>query len=79
MHAVTGGRYEATCGRCLKNSIAIPATSPANAWTDLVRLGWSHCFPEGNRTGYALCPTCTKEPFSVEDAVKKAHKKRKKR
>jgi hypothetical protein len=50
-----------------------------SAWTALVRLGWTLYMPTGMPKGYALCPSCTANPTTVDDAVRAAKRGRKKR
>jgi hypothetical protein len=79
MHAMTDSRWTATCGRCLRNSAAVKATSPENAWRDLKAIGWTYHVSQFGGRGYALCKTCTASGETVENAVKKATKRRRKR
>ncbi len=78
MFRATGGRWEATCGSCVRPSIPIPAVDAALAWAELVKLGWTLNDRPGQRR-YALCKKCTAERGTIEDAVKEAHKSRKKK
>ena len=78
LHLLTDGRFEAQCGKCLRLSVSVPADDAADAWGDLLRLGWSLYTSEvmAART-YAICPSCTANPRSIDDAVKSAKKSRK--
>jgi hypothetical protein len=75
--ALTAGRCEATCGRCLKHSIPIPAVSKENAWVDLQRLGWTWFVSEYGGAGYCICAKCTKE--GPPEVLKRGVRKRKSR
>ncbi len=77
LHRVAGGRFGATCGKCL-HSDSVPAGDADAAWAELVRFGWSLYTSEvmAGRT-YAICPSCTANPVSVENAVRGARKARK--
>jgi hypothetical protein len=79
MHPLTDSRWEATCGRCLRHSAPAKAVTPENAWRDLKAIGWSFHVSQYGGRGYALCPTCTQNPETVDDAVKAAKKGRKRR
>jgi hypothetical protein len=37
LHLVTGGRFEATCGNCLRPSLRVAAVDAAHAWDELQR------------------------------------------
>ena len=39
---LTDGRFEATCGKCLKLSPSITARDKATAWGELLKLGVEH-------------------------------------
>jgi hypothetical protein len=73
---VTGGRFEATCGRCLKHSPFIAAVDAAHAWSDLLKIGWS---VNDKGRPCAICPKCTANPETIDDAAKAAQKRRKKK
>jgi hypothetical protein len=73
LHAVTGGRLEATCGKCLKYSAPVAAVGPAHAWEELQRIGWTPY------KSYVLCPACTKDPPNVDKDTAAARKRRKKK
>jgi hypothetical protein len=77
LHSVAGGRFEATCGKCLLSDL-VPAGDAAEAWGQLLGLGWSLYTSEvmAGRT-YAICPSCTTNPVRIEDAVKSARKAKK--
>jgi hypothetical protein len=77
LHSVAGRRFAATCGKCLLSDF-VPAGDAADAWGQLLRLGWSLYTSEvmAGRT-YAICPSCTTNPVRIEDAVKSALKARK--
>lgn len=79
MHAMTESRWEATCGRCLRHSAPVKATTSENAWHDLKAIGWTYHVSQYGGRGYALCTTCTAAGETVDDAVKAASKKRKRR
>jgi hypothetical protein len=76
LHRLTGGRFEATCGKCLRSDF-VPAVDADDAWAEMLRLGWSLYISEvmAGRT-YALCPSCTAHPRSIEDLVKAAKGRR---
>ena len=73
LHPVTGGRFEATCGKCLRPSLRVAAVDAAHAWEELQRIGWTPY------KSYVLCPACTKDPPNVDRDAAAARKKRKRR
>jgi hypothetical protein len=76
LHTRGDGLYEACCGKCMGRSGDVIAVDPAAAWDALVKLGWSSRHPG---SGYAVCPACTANPESVDDAVRAAQKRRKRK
>ncbi len=76
---LTDGRFEATCGKCLKLSPSITARDKATAWGELLKLGWSTYQRGPGTREYAVRPSCTANPVSIENAVKSAHKARKRK
>jgi hypothetical protein len=38
LHPVTGGRFEATRGKCLRTSLRVAAVDSAHAWEGLQRI-----------------------------------------
>jgi hypothetical protein len=73
IHAVRGG-FAATCGKCFHPSEAVTVYSPESAWVAIQALGWTLY-----HQGYALCPTCTKDPPNLDKDAARAMKKRKRR
>ena len=55
---LTGGRWEAVCGRCLSTSTPTPSVDASQAWAVLQRDGWQHFVSEYRGSGYAICPPC---------------------
>jgi len=72
-----GGTFDVTCGKCLASSPHVPAESPEDAWTKLTREGWT--VTETRAARYATCPRCSAHPMTIEEAVARAHKSRKRR
>jgi hypothetical protein len=80
LHRVNETRYRGWCGRCLKFSEYVDGDI-TEAWAHLEKIGWSIYSPAatwGSRP-YAICPVCTTTPFSIELAVKRAHRSRKRK
>jgi hypothetical protein len=83
--ALTDGRFEAMCDRCTRRSAAVAATTPADAWDEMLKLGWSSYEPivvprQGGASGrHAVCASCTAYPETIEDAVRAARKARHRR
>jgi hypothetical protein len=79
---VTGGAYEATCGTCLKRSVPVAAVEAERAWDELLKLGWTLYIPVTNPRGTLGArhagPTWA-NPVTIEDAVRAARRKRKRR
>ena len=73
LHAVTGGRLEAQCGKCMRNSVPVAAVDADGAWEELQRLGWT------SYKSYVLCPACTKDPPNVDKDAAAARTRRKRR
>jgi hypothetical protein len=61
MHALNETRWEAHCGRCLRTSVPVPATSREKAWEEVERIGWTMYRWVQHLPGYAVCPGCSKE------------------
>ena len=66
MRRYADGRLEATCGRCLAQSIAVVAEIDVDAWAVLERLGWSLDSPDTGARPQPLCPACATYPNTVE-------------
>lgn len=67
---IVAGRYQSTCGKCLRNSVLVRADDPGRAWTELLKVGWAfYTPPTVTVRGYARCPTCTASPETIDDAV----------
>jgi hypothetical protein len=79
IRALTESRWEATCGKCLRHSVPVPATSPENAWATLKALGWSYYVSKYGGRGYALCKTCTQSPPDSDADAREVRRKRKRR
>jgi hypothetical protein len=73
LHRVTGGRFEAACGKCLRPSLRVAAVDKARAWEELQRIGWTPY------RSYVLCPACTLDPPNVDKDAAAARKRRKRR
>jgi hypothetical protein len=73
IHPLTGGRFEAQCGKCLKPSVPVATVDAAQAWDELQRVGWTL------HNAYALCPACTKDPPNVDKDAAEARRRRKRR
>jgi hypothetical protein len=67
---ITGGRWEATCGKCLKTSIPVLAVDAAHAWVDLQALGWIHYVSDYGGSGYCICKSCAQAPAGGPTAKK---------
>ena len=79
LYALAAGRFEGKCGRCLHSEI-VSAVDVESAWAALLAARWTHYFPARNPRGYAICPTCTATPHSVDaDAAMAARRSRKKK
>ena len=76
LRTLSDGRYEAVCGGCLASSAPIRAVDAFLAWAELLALGWRTSEPVGR---YPLCPVCAVADRSIEAAVKRAHKSRKRK
>jgi hypothetical protein len=76
---LTEGRWQARCGFCKTESIPVAATSSANAWADLGKLGWVVYVPVPGAVPMALCKACGEENERIMSAVKAAHKRRKRK
>ncbi|HEY5146300.1 MAG TPA: hypothetical protein VII82_06020 [Polyangiaceae bacterium] len=63
LHRLTGGRFEAICGKCLRTSESVHAMDASRAWGALLQVGWSLYTSEvmAGRS-YAICPSCTAAP-----------------
>lgn len=79
LHQLSNGRFEATCCKCLKLSPSITAPDKTTAWGEMLKLGWSVYQHAPGTRQYALCPSCTAHPRTVDDAVKRAHEARKRK
>lgn len=79
LYVLTNGTIEATCGKCLKISPSMKAADKEAAWGQLLKLGWSTYQARPGTREYAVCPSCTANPGSIDDAVKSAHKARKRK
>jgi hypothetical protein len=77
LYKLTGGRFEATCGTCMRSSLPISAVDAEHAWTGLQKIGWTFFRATPTSVGYARCPSCTANPPSIDDNVRAAHKGRK--
>lgn len=79
LYPVTGGGFEATCGKCLGHSVSVPAADAPSACAELLTLGWSLYKPRYGVRSYALCPACTKDPPDVEKDAAAARRSRKRK
>jgi hypothetical protein len=56
---VVGGRYQATCSKCERTSVPVPATNAETAVSALERIGWTERV-EADGGHVTLCPKCSK-------------------
>jgi hypothetical protein len=70
MVAVGHGRYEGQCGRCMRKSLPVAASTAPAAWAELKRGGWELYRSPFGGPGSALCPRCCKEIQRQSDARK---------
>jgi hypothetical protein len=73
LYTIAGGRFEATCGGCLRYSAPVVAADEGAAWEELQRSGWTQ------RHAYALCPACTADPPDPDKDAAKAKKGRRRK
>ncbi len=45
-HPLTGSRWQSTCGRCLRNSVPVPAVDADHAWAELSASAGRTSFPD---------------------------------
>ena len=76
VHGLSDGRWQVTCGKCLRTSEPVTADDPEVAWSALQSLGWAHYRATPTSTGYPICPPCVGTGETIEDAVRAARKKR---
>jgi hypothetical protein len=79
LHPITGGRFEATCGKCLRRSAALSSGDPEIALAELLALGWSMYQAKTGRRAYPLCVACTKDPPDVDKEAAAALTRRKRK
>lgn len=79
LQTLTNGTVEAVCGRCLGRSPSITAVDAATAWDRCVALGWSLYQHRPGSRRYAVCPECSAHPETIDEAVAKARKSRKRK
>lgn len=73
-----GAAHEATCGRCLARSESVPGPID-EVWPKLVAVGWTLYQHTAASRQYAVCPTCSMTPHSVDIAAARARKARKRK
>jgi hypothetical protein len=73
------GRWQAGCQFCKTESIPVAATSAANAWVDLEKLGWVVYEAVPGAPLKALCKTDGEKNARIMGAVKAARKHRKRK
>jgi hypothetical protein len=76
------GSFFGVCGKCLATSGTIRMADAFLAWTELLALGWRSYVPTTMAWGarpYAICPKCAVSDLSIEAAVKRAQKSRKRK
>ena len=78
-HPVTGGRLEATCGKCMRPSVAVAGPDAEAAWAELQRAGWTLYTAKTGTRAYALCATCAADPPNVDRSAAAARKSRKRK
>lgn len=74
-----GGPFYTVCGRCLSTSTFLANVDAETASAALMEAGWTSHEARPGAQPYALCPACTATPFSLDAAVKRAHKSRKRK
>ncbi len=81
LHDLSGGVFMATCGRCLRGSMPVPAPHVEHAWGELAKLGWNvyRSSERANAREYPICPKCIADPETIEDAVRAAKSRRKRK
>jgi hypothetical protein len=79
LHVNTDGRFVATCGGCLTYSAPMSAASAEEAWGALQREGWAFFRSQYGGRGYARCRACNTKGGTVDEAVARAKKGRKRR
>ena len=76
---LTEGRWQARCGFCKVESMPVAATSSADAWTDLMTLGWVPYRPVPAAFPKPLCAACGAKNAAIIEAVERAKKGRKRK
>jgi hypothetical protein len=65
--AMPGGRWVATCGRCMRISALVHASSKQTAWRELEVRGWTAYQHSRGSRRYAVCPNCSDDPKGASD------------
>ena len=78
LHLLDARAFAATCGRCFRYSAPVSAADIAQVWGELLKVGWSLYTPPASTRSYAVCPECSGQPWTIEQATETAVRRRRK-